>query len=305
MKLEKRSDVYPFIDPARFEGSLDGKVALVTGAGRGIGRSIAMAFARAGAHVACVSRTLPEINEVVDEINAAGYLKAIGIRADVASDNGPRDVVAQVEKAFGLIDILVNNAGIDRIGAFRHEEDFASWWRVMEINMKAPAALTHAVLPGMVSRGSGAVIHIGSRNGIYNFPYMTAYSASKTALLRFCQCLHLELEGTGVRTFYLQPGDVKTKLMKDSFRTEELSKEPRLNEMIQGMQGRMDAEEADSPELAANACVALAAHPDAHHVSGLYVDANQDLGQMIEDIKKGDGSQIQTHELYSLKANLL
>ncbi|KAM5343507.1 hypothetical protein ACJ41O_012044 [Fusarium nematophilum] len=228
----RQNDSYPFIDPQRFRGSLRGQTALVTGAGRGIGQAIALALAEAGADVVCVSRTQNEIDKVVQQITGLGLGGALGISADLSTDAGIGEVISKAEEVFGSINILVNNAGVDRIGSLQHEQDFAAWWRVFEVNMKAPAALTWRVLPHMLSKNKGVVIHIGSRNAIYDHPFMTAYSVSKTALLRFHQCLHLELQGSNVRTFYLQPGDVATTLMEGTVNLDELRKSRRLQSMV-------------------------------------------------------------------------
>ncbi|KAF7552643.1 hypothetical protein G7Z17_g4166 [Cylindrodendrum hubeiense] len=290
-EVDRHSTTYPFIEPERFTGALQGQIALVTGAGRGIGRAIALAFARAGANVICVARTKEEIEQVVEQIAERGHPDAIAICADVSDDSDLCRVIGTAGKVFQPIDILVNNAGIDRIGSFEHEANFSDWWRVFEVNMKGPAALTHHVLPGMISRGSGIVINIGSRNAIHNHPFMTAYSASKASLLRFHQCIHLELQGTNVRTFYVQPGDVKTTLMVASYNQEEMLKVPRLQAMVDDMRDTMERDESNSPDLAANTCVALAADPGTHVLSGLYLDATQDLGQIIARVNDGKEGQ--------------
>ncbi|KAF4461081.1 NAD(P)-binding [Fusarium albosuccineum] len=303
-RLERKRNSYPFIDPQNFRGSLTGQVALITGAGRGIGQAIALAFARSGADVVCVSRTKDEVNEVGRQITGLGLGRALGISADISTDGGMGQVIAKTREVFGSINILVNNAGVDRVGSLLHEQDFAAWWHVFEVNMKAPAALTRQVLPDMLSRNKGVIIHIGSRNAIYDHPFMTAYSASKTALLRFHQCLHLELDGANVHTFYLQPGDVATSLMEGTFNPAELQSSSRLRSMVGKMQERMTNNESDSPHLAADTCVALAALPEARLLAGMYLDANQNLEQILDDVRSEKGGMIQKCGLYKLKGEV-
>ncbi|KAK7414062.1 hypothetical protein QQX98_007094 [Neonectria punicea] len=304
-KLDRHSTTYPFIEPSRFTHALNGQAALITGAGRGIGKAIALAFARAGANVICVSRTKQEIDLVVQQIAEKDYAKAIAVCGDVSDDSDVCRIVAEATKAFATVGILVNNAGIDRIGSLEHETNFLDWWRVFEVNMQGPAALTRHLLPKMVAQRQGVIIHIGSRNAIYNHPFMTAYSASKAALLRFHQCLHLELEGTNVQTFYLQPGDVTTSLMDGASKSEEVLKLPRLQTLVADMRETMDSGQSDSPDLAANTCVALAADPDIHLLGGLYLDANQDLGQLLEHFRDSKENVIRGKRLYTMKVDLL
>ncbi|KAF5001845.1 hypothetical protein FDECE_10834 [Fusarium decemcellulare] len=302
--LERKSASYPFIEPRGLQDSLTGQVVLVTGAGRGIGQAIALAFAQEGADVVCVSRTKHEVDQVAQRITRLGLGKALAISEDISTDAGIAQVIAKAREAFGSINILVNNAGVDRIGSLLHEQDFAAWWHVFEVNMRAPAALTRQVLPDMLSKNKGVIIHIGSRNAIYDHPFMTAYSASKAALLRFHQCLHLELEGTNVETFYLQPGDVATSLMDGAVNSEELQSSSRLHTMVSSMQKGMATGQCDSPSLAANTCLSLATLPEASLLAGMYLDANHNLKHILEDLKSGNEGKIRKWNMYKLKADV-
>lgn len=305
--IKQHSDTYPFIDPDRFKNALRNQVALVTGAGRGIGREIALAFARAGANVACLARTEEEVVQLVDEISQLSFPPGLAVVADLSKTTEITAAIAVVTQKLGPIDILVNNAGIDRIGTLEDEPDFDAWWKVMEVNFRAPAALIHRVLPSMTARGDrrGVIISIGSRNAIHNFPYMTAYSASKTALLRLHQCLELELRQTNVYCFYVQPGDVATTIMDGRHSAEEAARRPELGAFVARMRVAAAGEKADSPTLVANTCVALAALDEARLLSGLYLDGTQDLGQVLQEARKGKDSRIGKEGLYTLKADLL
>lgn len=269
-----------------------------------MGKTIALAFARAGAHVVCVARTKAEVDQVADQIAAGGYPEPLSLRADVSCAEEVADAVACAKRKFGAIDVLINNAGIDRFGSLLLEQDMTAWWRVLEVNLKGPAMLTRQVLPDMVHRDSGTVISIGSRNAVYSHPFMTAYSASKTALLRFHQCLESELCETNVNTFYVQPGDVATSLVEETFNSAELQQVPRLRALLEAVHDNL-SNTPDSPWLIANTCVMLAADKEARLLRGLYLDANQDLACVLDEARKGKEGQIQQNRLYSLKVDML
>lgn len=231
---------HQYNDQSRRRNSLKGFTAIVTGAGRGTGQATALALARSGANVACVARTSSELENVVTTISSSYQVIAIAIVADVSEASAAEAIRGSVLERIGPVDILINNAGINRINSTEHEDNFLSWWRVIEVNLRGPVALVHAILPDMLSRGRGTIISIGSRNAAVNFSFMTAYSASKTALLRFHQCLELELKGRGVHNYFVQPGDVATDLTRseDAINFETVEKVPELREMLEATVGR-------------------------------------------------------------------
>jgi 3-oxoacyl-[acyl-carrier protein] reductase len=145
---------------------LPDRVALVTGAGRGIGRAIALAFAREGARVAVTARTATELDEVVGEIKSAGGT-AVAIFADLADRKVPAQVVAQVKQALGPVEILVNNAGVGSSADPRPVVDFddAFWDLSLAVNLTAPYLLCKAVLPDMLARRYGRIITVASIAG--------------------------------------------------------------------------------------------------------------------------------------------
>lgn len=295
------TDTYPFIHPSRFTHHLTGQSALITGASRGIGPSIAHALALAGANVVLLARTAPALDLVVASLNATLLSlgranRAFPLPADLLL---PAILPAAVARARALlagapIDILANNAGISRVAALEDEpDDLGGWWAVVETNLRAPVALTRLVLPGMLARGRGAVVTLGSRNACVGMPYMTAYGAAKTAVLRFHECLELEIAGRGVRTFVVQPGDVATGLDAqgegDSGREE-----------VRGVLEGIRASRGTEARLVADTCVALVAMPEAAGLSGLFVDAEEDLERVLEDVARGEASRIRAERLYRL-----
>lgn len=135
--------------------------ALITGAGRGIGRALALELARTGTRLALVARSPNELAEAVGQVRAAGVV-SLAIRADLADPDAPRDIIDRVQDELGTVDTLVNNAGtVAPLGATA-ELDPTEWARAMTVNLTAGVALTIAVLPGMLERGHGRVVNVSS-----------------------------------------------------------------------------------------------------------------------------------------------
>ena len=153
-------DTYPYISPSKYTGSLKGKVVLLTGAGRGIGRASALAFAAAGANVACISRTHSDTLSLVQEISQKSFPRAIAIAADVADAEAPGRVVGEVQGELGPIDILINNAGISRISDVEHEHGVGAAMEVVEVNIRGALNFIHTVIPTMIERKSGVIINV-------------------------------------------------------------------------------------------------------------------------------------------------
>jgi NAD(P)-dependent dehydrogenase (short-subunit alcohol dehydrogenase family) len=194
--------------------SLEGRVALVTGGGRGIGRSIALALARAGVHVAVAARTIPEIEEVAAEASALGP-RAIFLPLDMGDRSAFERVAAEVASALGPIAILVNNAGLGVHSAV-HNLDDADWDAIIAVNLTGPVLLTRACLPQLYGQGWGRVINIASVAGKIGLKYGAAYSASKHGLIGFTRSLALEAARKGVTVNAICPGWTETRMMRES-----------------------------------------------------------------------------------------
>jgi 3-oxoacyl-[acyl-carrier protein] reductase len=259
---------------------LEGQVALVTGGGRGIGARVAKELVQAGMRVAVAARSSDQIERVAREIGG------IAIGVDVSDRTSVENMVAHVERELAPIDLLVNNAGVmSQTGSktapgatARHplpiwEEDPAAWWRVFEINLLGPYLCCRAALPGMVDRGRGRIVNVGS--GAAYLPVTpsnvsgTAYGPSKAALCRFGELLAGALAERGIAVFTISPGLVRTEM------TEVLG----------------DDAPWTPPELAPR-LVRVLASGRADRLSGRYIHAEhddiEDLIQRSEEILERD-----------------
>jgi NAD(P)-dependent dehydrogenase (short-subunit alcohol dehydrogenase family) len=194
--------------------AIAGRVALVTGAGRGIGRATALALAREGVDVAVVARTVPEIEAVAAEVAALGR-RTLFLPLDVTDRPGLARAVAEVVGHLGPIDILVNNAGLHGSGPVQRLDE-AQWDAVLAVNLTAPMLLTRLCLPSMYERGWGRVVNVASVAGKIGLKNGSAYSASKHGLIGFTRSLALEGGRKGVTANTVCPSWTETQMMDEA-----------------------------------------------------------------------------------------
>jgi NAD(P)-dependent dehydrogenase (short-subunit alcohol dehydrogenase family) len=190
---------------------LDGKVALVTGGARGLGQTMATALAQAGADVAITGRTLGPAEEAARGIASGTGRRCQAFAADVTIAADIDRLVREVEAAFGRIDILVNNAGTNIRGAVDQLTE-ADWDTVIDTNLKGPFLCSRAIGPGMVKRGWGRIINLGSILGVVALPGRAPYASSKAAVINLTRVLALEWAGTGVTANANCPGPIATEM---------------------------------------------------------------------------------------------
>lgn len=191
--------------------SLAGKIVLVTGAGRGIGRAVAINLSEAGCRVILTARTLDQLEQVQQEISTNGG-EAVCIAADLTRDEEIDLLVAESSRYREPVDFLINNAGWGKRAPIikgRRED----WDQTLRLNLRAPMILAKALLPPMIAKGNGAVINIGSISGRTGEANGAAYSASKFGLIGFTQSLYEEVREYGIKVAVILPGFVDTPLI--------------------------------------------------------------------------------------------
>ncbi len=191
-----------------------GRVAIVTGSGRGIGQAVAIALAKAGAAVGLTARSKREIEETAAIIESGGG-RAVAVPADVTKIRAVDQMVREVEAKLGPVDLLVNNAGVSVQDRVRPSWELSPdlWWEQVEVNLRGPYLCARAVLPGMVSRRGGCIINVASVSALRT-GRGDGYAPSKTALTRWTEGLGTEARPFGVAVVAIEPGFVRTAMVE-------------------------------------------------------------------------------------------
>nr|RBR00318.1 hypothetical protein FVER53263_13807 [Fusarium verticillioides] len=283
-----RTGIYPEIDPDRLTGSLTGKNALITGSGRGIGREIAIAMARAGASVCVTARTSSQVEETKAEIVRLGLNgKVVGIVADVLKLKDQERLVHEFREQLGPVDVLVCNAGSNMFQPF-HLTNATEWWDIMELNVRAPVELTRLVLPEMRERNQAVIIYTSSRAAKADLPWTTAYNCAKTSITRFAGTLQVELDqvqkiekgvNNNISVFSIHPGEIETNLHETAFPTKTKQEAPYVIEHMEKIGAKRPHFE---PALPAWTCVWLTSGKGSA-LRGGFVDCTRDVGEQAKD----------------------
>jgi 3-hydroxybutyrate dehydrogenase len=195
-------------------GRLAGKVAVITGASRGIGEAIADAYARQGADLVLASRTMDELEAVAARAAETG-VRAVPIQVDVTHDAGVTTLAERTHQEFGRCDVLVNNAGLYAPGRFEdHSVD--TFQQVMDVNFFGIVRTIHAFLPKMREQGAGAIVNVASTAGKYGSLFQSPYNSSKHAVVGLTRCLALETAKQGIRVNAICPGFVDTPMVQSA-----------------------------------------------------------------------------------------
>jgi len=203
---------------------LNGRVALVTGASRGLGKAIALSLAEAGARVALVARDVEQLNAVANEARRSGAQAEI-FRTDISDESQVRELERNVLANFGPVDILINNAGIN-VRKLCVDLTLPDWMSVLNTNLTSAFLMSRSFVPHMQGRGYGRIINIASIMGHISVPMRTAYSSSKAGMLGFTRALALELAGDSITVVSISPGPFATEM------TIPLMTNPEINEQF-------------------------------------------------------------------------
>lgn len=199
-------------------GPLAGRVSIVTGAGRGIGKAIALLLARSGSRVALAARSEGELHAVREEIHGQGG-EAMVVPTDLTKDAEIRWLVDETLARWKSVDYLINNAGWGRTAPVTKAR-VEDWDRTFQVNLRAPMVLSQMVLPAMVAKGEGAIINIGSISGKTGQANTAAYCASKFGLIGFTESLYEEVREYGIKVAVILPGFVDTPLIPPTRRVD-------------------------------------------------------------------------------------
>lgn len=231
---------------------LEGKVAIVTGASRGIGKAIAEQFIAQGAKVAFTYRSSVEAAAALEKELSAGGGTVKGFQSDAASMTDAERLVGEVVEAFGTVDIVINNAGItDDTLLMRMTEE--QWDRVISVNLKSCFNLTKAVMRTMLKARSGSIVNISSVVGVQGNAGQANYAASKAGILGFTKSVALELGSRNIRCNAIAPGFIETEM------TAKLDEDT-----VQGWRDAIPLKRGGTPEDVANLCVFLASDMSAY-----------------------------------------
>jgi 3-oxoacyl-[acyl-carrier protein] reductase len=214
---------------------LQGRVVLVTGGGRGIGRATALAFGRCGARVALVGRTKKSLLDVQKELKELGASSAV-LPGDVSDEGVVSRVVAAAEQQLGSVDVLVNNAGV-YVAAPVEKMDTVVFDRILAVNLRGPFLMSRAVLPGMKSRRRGHIVNVASTAGRRGFAGGGAYCASKFGLAGLSEAMMYEARSSDVRVSVVYPSTVATDLVRKAGMTFDEKKAIQPEDVAAGIVG--------------------------------------------------------------------
>jgi NAD(P)-dependent dehydrogenase (short-subunit alcohol dehydrogenase family) len=267
--------------------SVNGKSVLITGAGRGIGKRLALGFAQAGARMALLSRSQGELDLAKLEIEQAGGT-ALRIRADVRDLESMTTAVDRIRAVYGGLDVLIGAAGVQGPIGPLHRTKPKAWSETIEINLIGAVNSCRAVLPSMIERRSGKIILLGGQGSGYTRPYFTAYAASKAAIVRLVECLADEVREHNVQVNCMAPGSAYSHMTDEILHAgEELAgaKEIEAAERVRVTGG-------EAPEKQVHLAQFLACDR-SNHISGKLIHVNDDWKRLEQENMKP--------ELYTLR----
>jgi NAD(P)-dependent dehydrogenase (short-subunit alcohol dehydrogenase family) len=257
---------------------LAGKVAVVTGASRGYGESVARALADKGARVGVLGRDADRVAAVSDDIGGVGAV------ADALNPAEVKAAMARIDATLGAVDLLVNNAGIGGPLGLGWEVDPDEWWNCIEVNVRGPYIASRALLPSMIAAGRGTIINIVSHAGTARWPFGSAYSVAKAALIKFGENLAAEVRRHGIVVVNYHPGILEIGLTANLFAQEPAEGSPAAR-VAAWFRDQIATGRSVSTEQSVDVLLELAATAGPE-LSGRYVTAYDDL----VDVKQKAGA---------------
>ena len=267
---------------------LRGRVALVTGGSRGVGRLLARTLAEAGAAVALIARSSDELATTVEQIQDAGGV-AVAASADVTDETAVTAALAQLRAQLGPVDVLINNAGVNGPMGVLWETEQAEWWRTLEVNLGGAFVLTRMLLPDMIDAGRGRIINITSNAGVYRWPLVSAYVTSKAALIKLTETLAAETVKHGVSVFSVDPGLLPIGLSDAALMSTAQPDTPE-GRVFGWIRGQLKTGHGADPARAAQLILELASGR-GDCLSGRHLTVADDLGTLLgrsDEIRRGD-----------------
>jgi NAD(P)-dependent dehydrogenase (short-subunit alcohol dehydrogenase family) len=272
---------------------LDGMVALVSGGGRGVGRLLGARLAAAGAAVGLIARSADELAAAAGEINRAGGIAAAAA-ADVTDKRAAAAAVTELRERLGSVDVLINNAGVSGPVGPLWQAQPAEWWRAIEVNLGGAFVLTQLALEHMIPAGKGRIINITSYAGVYRWPLLSAYAASKAALVKLTETLAEETRPHGVSVFSVDPGLLPIGLGEAALKAGAGGQTPE-GRVHRWIRDQLAAGRGADPEKAARLILALASGR-ADRLSGRHLSVADNLDALLRRI-----DQIERDDLHTLR----
>jgi NAD(P)-dependent dehydrogenase (short-subunit alcohol dehydrogenase family) len=268
-------------------------VALVSGGGRGVGRLLGARLAAAGAAVGLIARSADELAAAAGEINRAGGIAAAAA-ADVTDKRATAAAVTELRERLGSVDVLINNAGVSGPVGPLWQAQTAEWWRAIEVNLGGAFVLTQLALEHMIPAGRGRIINITSYAGVYRWPLLSAYAASKAALVKLTETLAEETRPHGVSVFSVDPGLLPIGLGEAALTAGAGGQTPE-GRVHRWIRDQLAAGRGADPEEAARLILALASGR-ADRLSGRHLSVTDNLDALLRRI-----DQIERDDLHTLR----
>jgi len=269
-------------------GMLAGQVAIVTGAGRGIGKAIALRFAAEGAAVGLTARTKVQIDRTLAQIEAAGG-RGSAVEGDATNRADVERIVREIEAKLGGTTILVNNAGIAGPYGPVGVVDPDAWWAAQELHILAPMLFMTAVMPGMIARRAGRIVMISSPRSYKLTANLSAYSLGKAAQNKLAELVANEGKPHGVQAFSVDPGSIMTDMADETMNSPDAQRwVPQMVERLHELRGTQGPD--DGMKWCTDRCVALASgRYDA--LSGRYIDRTDDPDELLRRVESQESAK--------------